>query len=118
MIKDLLKTLFVAFGLAFLLAGQGLAVSKSGSDLDIAAPMDGPFGHAMEHEDDGKAKKDCPGKGCDNCDMTNCPATTCSSAATTETLVAFFESPGVANVSTNLPVLAGLERHNLPLPPP
>lgn len=118
MIKDLLKTLFVAFGLAFLLAGQGLAFSVSISDLDIAAPMDGPFGHAMDHQNDGKDMNDCKDGGCADCDMANCHATTCSSAVSTETLLAFFESPGVAKSSASLPVMVGLNRHNLPLPPP
>lgn len=118
MFKDAVKTLFVAFGLAFLLAGQGLAFSVSKSDLDIAAPMDGPFGHAMDHQDDGKDMNDCQTKGCADCDMANCPATTCSSTAATETFVAFFENQNVEKASAALPVMVGLNRHNLPLPPP
>jgi len=96
-----------------------VAAISPGSDSSRPMVMtDGPFDHAMEHQNMSEDMNDCQDMDCNDCDMAACSLGACSAALFHETRAFDAIKVSIVNAPGAPPALVGLERQYLPLPPP
>lgn len=114
--------ILLLLGMISFLLGSGAALSSPMPDQDSALFIGGAMSHAMKDmTGDGPAMDGCKDKqsgGCCNCDLAPCGMTGASAVLVPD--VVGLTGQRLSSVhETALDTLgAGLNRHNLPLPPP
>jgi len=118
----LIRTILFFLGIVSFSIGSVTAFSAISHSTGPTMSMDGPFDHALSHQESGQSTKDCAdkdgGMNCDDCDMAACNMSGCSLTVLASANAVVWVKIRMTNTPAAPPAVAGLNRHNLPLPPP
>jgi len=115
---EVFKRFLLLLGAFSVLLGQGVGFSLAAVEKEPMIFMGGPMGHAMKDENLAEDMNDCLDMDCQDCKMANCSISHCTNALFHEMSTVNLTKVNLTNAQGAPPSLTGIDRLNLPLPPP